>query len=410
MRFEYYIGLRYLRARRKQAMISVITAISIFGVALGVAALIIVIAVMTGFESDLRDKILGTNAHIVIMPFDYKDNMADYLELTDKISRIKGIKTVSPFVFSKVMISNGSRNDGIILKGIDPEKRSMDMGKYMRKGSVSALRSNSADNSYPGIIMGIELAAAIGAKYNGIVRLVSSGDIVTPMGVIPKTLAMKIVGYFQTGMYEYDRTMAYTSLDTARRLTGLHNGVSGFEIWVNDIYTTQPIVKHLKRTLGNRFWIRDWKEMNRTFFAALKLEKLAMFVILTLIVFVAAFNIISSLTMMVMEKHKDIGILKAMGASARSVHLIFMAQGIIIGIVGTGLGCVVGVTVSWIADTYKLIHLQGEVYYISHLPFQTRFLDVLAICAASLAISFLATIYPARQAAKLNPVEAIRYE
>jgi lipoprotein-releasing system permease protein len=418
MRFEYFIGLRYLRAQRKQTMISVITGISIFGVALGVAALIIVLAVMTGFEEDLRAKILGTNAHVVIVPFDQLDTMADYPSLLTEIQDVDGIQVASAFVYNKVMISHDGRSDGIVLKGIDPNvPGASNLDKYLVKGSLKDLMPGDPDPGMDrqmivpdGIILGIELAASLGARVGETITLLSSASTVTPAGLIPKSRAFRVAGYFQSGMFEYDRTMAYISLNAAQVLMGIGDGVNGVEISARDIFQTTDIVSDLRGILGGRFWIRDWKEMNRTFFSALKLEKLAMFIILTLIVFVAAFNIIGSLTMMVMEKHKDIGILKAMGASNKSVRLIFLAEGVIIGIVGTVIGCLIGLSLCWIADTYHLIRLDGEVYYISYLPFKVRIPDVIAICAASLFISFMATIYPARQAAKLDPVEAIRYE
>ena len=419
MKFEYFIGLRYLRARRKQTMISVITGISTFGVALGVAALIIVLAVMTGFEEDLRKKILGTNAHIVILPFDYKDTIEDYPDIIEKIHQEKDIIDVSAFIYQKVMITHGTRTDGIVLKGIDPSVRgACDIGSYIVQGSMDYLDSpedlNLKQRKGPqprnGIILGIELAANLGARVGEAVSITSSSSTLTPMGFIPKAKAYTVVGLFQSGMFEYDRTMAYISIESAQLLIGLGKGINGFEVRVTNIFKTEEYTEKLRRVLGSRFWVRDWQEMNRTFFSALKLEKLAMFIILTLIVFVAAFNIIGSLTMMVMEKHKDIGILKAMGASKRSIGLIFLTEGVIIGMVGTTLGFIIGTAVSWFADKYHLIKLEGEVYYMNYLPFSVRWWDIVAVCLASLLISFVATIYPARQAAKLNPVEAIRYE
>ncbi len=399
-------------------MISIITFISIFGVALGVGALIIVLAVMTGFEEDLRDKILGTNAHIVIVPNDQQDRIPDFDNVMDQIKQVNGIQEIEPFIYSKVMISHEHRSDGIILKGlhITPEG-TIDLRRYMVRGSVEdliKLPEKTDENGTPlpkeGIVLGLELASNLGAKVGDLVSLMSPADRLTPVGLIPKSKTYRVVGYFRSGMYEYDSTMAYVTLEAAQNLLGIESGINGFEIRVVNIFETSQILDRLHHILGNRFFIRDWKEMNRAFFSALKLEKLAMFIILTLIVFVASFNIISSLTMMVMEKHKDIGILKAMGATDNSIRLIFLTEGIIIGLVGTVLGCVFGTTISWIADTFQLIRLQQEVYYISYLPFRIQVTDVIAICSASLFISFIATIYPARQAARLNPVEAIRYE
>jgi lipoprotein-releasing system permease protein len=418
MRYEYFIGLRYLRAKRKQAMISIVTGISIFAVALGVAALIIVLAVMTGFEEDLREKILGMNAHIVIVPSDSDDVMEDYQAILEAVKKTNGIKNAEVFVYNKVMISHSKRSDGIILKGIDPMvEGASDLKKYVINGSLEDMESSvpEAEPEKPpapkdGIILGIELAASIGAKVNDVISVTSSSSNITPIGLLPKSKAFKVVGYFHSGMYEYDRTMAYISLKASQNLLGLKNGVNGIEVKVDDIFKTTSIAKSLRGKLGMRFWIRDWKEMNGAFFSALKLEKIAMFIILIIIFSVAAFNSVSSLTMMVMEKHKDIGILKAMGASNTSISLIFLTGGVIIGLVGTAIGFVIGTSLSWIADYFHLIRLQGEVYYINYLPFRIRITDIAAICSASLLISFLSTIYPAWQAAKLDPVEAIRYE
>ena len=400
-------------------MISIVTGISIFGVALGVAALIIVLAVMTGFEEDLRSKILGTNAHIVIVPFDAKDPIDDYPDVLKEVSNVQGISKASAFIYNKVMVSHKNRADGIVLKGIDPTKSvAVDLKKYMINGELSDLepvgstqsRLSSPEARRSGIILGVELAAYLNVNIGDAIAVLSSSTYLSPMGLIPVSRSFRVVGFCQSGMYEYDRTMAYISIASAQRLLGMKNGVNGIEVSVDDIFQTQVLVKELRSLFNGRFWIRDWKDMNRTFFSALKLEKIAMFIILTLIVFVAAFNIISSLTMMVMEKHKDIGILKAMGASISDIRTIFLTQGLIIGLVGTLLGLTVGTGISWLADTYQLIRLEGEVYYINYLPFQLRWGDILAVCAASLVISFLATIYPAVQAARLDPVEAIRYE
>ncbi len=419
MKYELFIAIRYLRARRKQTMISVITGISIFGVALGVAALIIVLAVMTGFEEDLRTKILGTNSHIVMSPRDTSETISGISEIVQTAASVDGVIGAQPFLFLKAMISRQEHTDGILIKAIDPDSAALgDLAKNVIRGSLqnlrssnrTALREQDPDLPQNAIVLGVELAAAIGVSLNQVVNVTSTATTLTPMGMVPKSRAFQVVGLVSSGMYEYDRTMGYISMDSARDINGGRDVIDGIEIRVADIFRTESIIKKLRGLFRDRFWIRDWKEMNHAFFSALKLEKIAMFIILTLIVFVAAFNIISSLTLMVMEKNKDIGILKTMGATHASIQRIFLTQGMIIGSVGTLIGCVAGVVLSLLADRYQWIRLEGEVYYISHLPFLIDLNDVFAICTASLIISLLATIYPARQAAKLDPVEAIRYE
>lgn len=407
--YEYFIAYRYLLARRKQTVISIVTSISILGVALGVFALIVVIAVMSGFEEDLRQKILGTNAHIVVLKADGIDvqELPAAMKIIMSDQRVKG---AAPFVYSKVMIDNRGRADGIILKGIDTDLIGLvsDLENNIVDGSLEELDRKSG--TQPRILLGKELAQNLGAQIGSIVRLVIPSGRITPSGAVPRVRPFLVCGTFATGMYEYDNSMAYIHIEDAQELFHFDDRYSGIEINIYDIFKARSVSHALQNEFGFSYWIRDWIDMNRTFFSALKLEKIAMFIILVLIILVAAFNIIGTLTMMVMEKSKDIGIMKAMGAHPSDIRKIFMMEGIIIGIIGTIAGVICGVLTCYIADHYQLIKLEGEVYYLSYLPFLIRTFDVLIICVAALVISFAATIIPATQAAHLKPVEAIRYE
>ncbi|MGA1868660.1 MAG: lipoprotein-releasing ABC transporter permease subunit [bacterium] len=407
--YEVTIGLRYLRAKRKQTVISIITLISILGVALGVAALIIVLAVMSGFEMDLRDKILGTNAHIVILK-SQKQGIRDYTSLIPDLEKIDNVIAVSPFIYSQVMLSSDKTALGVILRGIEPESEIhvTDLDKNMIPGQGKLL--DLVKNNEEGIIIGKELALILGVEFGEEVTAISAMTRMTPMGSAPNMKTLKIVGVFHSGMYEYDTSMAYVSLETAQKFLSMPDVITGLEVKTKNIFKAKETAQHIQNHLGYPYWTRDWMEMNRNLFSALKLEKLAMFIILILIILVAAFNIISNLVMMVMEKHKDIGILKSMGASSRSILYIFVIEGLIIGIIGTLIGCVGGSLICHIADKYHLIKLQADVYYISYLPFKMKFFDIFAICLTSILISLLATIYPSWQASSLDPVVALRYE
>ncbi|MEW6378874.1 MAG: lipoprotein-releasing ABC transporter permease subunit [bacterium] len=414
MPYELMIGLRYLKAKRKQTVISVISIISIGGVALGVMALIIVLAVMSGFEMDLRDKILGTNSHIVVLEYNGQ-GIENYAGLISKIAKVPGVRSSAPFIYGQVMLSSSRSASGLVLRGVDPkeELQVTDLARNIVSGDLRQLETPSPGDAQPqmaGIVLGQELARNLGVFVGDVITAISPVERISPMGLAPKFLRFKVVAVFNSGMYEYDSSLAYVSIKTAQRLFNMKNMVTGVEVKVDNIFQAQDISREIQKTLGFPYWTRDWMEMNKNLFSALKLEKLAMFVILVLIILVAAFNIISTLVMMVMEKNKDIAILKSMGATARSILLIFIIEGLIIGLVGTFLGCLGGTLACWIADTYHLIKLQGDVYYISYLPFKMKLVDILLVSSSSLLISFLATVYPAWQASRLDPVVSLRYE
>ena len=412
--YEVLIGLRYLSAKRKQTVISVISAISIAGVAVGVAALIIVLAVMTGFEMDLRNKILGTNSHIVVQEY-HGQGIEDYESLMTKINQVPGVRSSAPFIYGQVMLTSSRNASGLVLRGIDfqQEKQVTDLAKNIIQGDLRHLDGTFEDESLPGIAgmaVGNELARNLGLFVGDVISAISPVERITPMGLAPKFLRFKIVAIFSSGMYEYDTNLAYVSLRAAQRLFNMKNVVTGIEVKISNIFQAGKIAQTIQNELGFPYLTRDWMEMNKNLFSALKLEKLAMFIILVLIILVAAFNIISTLVMMVMEKNKDIAILKSMGATSRSILSIFILEGLIIGLVGTILGCCGGTLICWIFDTFHLIKLAGDIYYISYLPFKMQFLDIALVSFASIVISFLATIYPAWQASRLDPVIGLRYE
>ena len=400
--FELFIGLRYLRAKNKQAFFSIITFISLGGITLGVASLIIVIAVMNGFQKDLREKILGIKSHIVIYDKTYRA-IQDYQRTVDIVKGTKGVVSATPFVFSQGMIKIGSTTEGAALWGVDP----LQQAKVCDADTSILL---PAQDKKPGIILGTELAARIYARVGDEVVIITPIFKTTPLGMIPKFAKYEVVGIFKSGMYEYDATFAYIYLHDAQQLFEIPGRISGIDIRVDDINNVKEIGKVLRSNIDNNLGVYDWMVMNKNLFSALKLEKLVMGIILTLIILVAVFNVLSSLIMMVMRKRKDIGIIRTLGVSQRGVMRIFIYQGMIIGAVGTFLGAIIGIAIPLLQKKYHLIKLSGEVYYIDYIPVELKLLDIGLIVVISLLLSFISTIYPARQAAKMDPVDAVRYE
>ncbi len=410
MRFEFFIGGRYLRARRKQAFISLITILSTAGVAVGVMALIVVIAVMAGAQSEFRSRILGVQAHAVLMR--YGGEFSEYRQVIQQIETEANVVATSPFILTQVMLRSPSGLSGAVLKGVAPPGE-IENGI---QGIGDALKTLYADDQETpaargtaSVVLGKELGRKLGVVRGDTLYVISFRGVVSPMGHVPSMKRLRVAGFFESGMYQFDEAYAFVRLNDAQRILKLGDTVSGIEIRVDDIYQADKIARRIGAQLGFPYRTQDWMQMNANLFYALRLEKVAMFVILTLIVLVAAFNIASTLIMMVMEKTKDIAILKAMGATNRHIMRIFVIKGMVIGFSGTILGVGLGTLLCAILKRYPIIKLPGDVYYFTSLPVQLQAMDVVSIALAAIGICFLATLYPARQAARLNPVDAIRY-
>src|SRR3990172_7212342 len=405
--YQIFIALRYLKSKKKHRGVSVNTAISIGGVAVGVMALLVVLSVMSGFHKDLQKKILGANAHIIVRS--YKGAVTGYEALAEKLKQDKDVVSFAPFVLGQVMVSSGNRAHGVFLRGIDPviEARTTEILSHIRDGSLKKL---SEDRDLPGIIFGKELASNLGVFVGDKINIVSPIGEIGPMGMLPKVKQFRVAAIFEIGMFEYDSNLVLTDIRPAQEFFGLKDEITGVELRLRDIYKAPEVKKRLQDRLGFPFLVMDWMQMNKNLFSALRLEKFAMFVILVLIVLVASFNIISNLIMNVIEKSREIAILKAIGATNSGIMTVFMLQGLFIGLIGTAAGITGGFLLGYVLNTYEIIKLPADVYYLSHLPVKMSLFDFVVVSFSAIVISFLATLYPAWQAAKLNPVEPLRYE
>jgi lipoprotein-releasing system permease protein len=422
MSYELFVSLRHLKAKRTQKFISLNTWISVGGVALGVMALIVVIAVMSGFGKDLRDKILGTNSHVVVTNIS-RTGMDDYEAIIKKINQTEGVNAAAPFILNQVMLTYGSKSTGVVVRGVDPKREAgvSDLEKNLVQGSLEMLEDPETITGKPrrdGIILGKELAHRLGLQGDDAVSMISPASRVTPMGLIPKIKLFRVVGLFESGMFEYDSNLAFISMHAAQKFFSMKGKVSGIEIQVENIEKADQVAKAIQNNLGFPYYARDWMRMNKNLFSALRLEKVVMFIILILIILVAAFNIVSTLFMVVMEKSKEIAILKSMGASRSSIMKIFSFQGLIIGITGTAIGCVGGFTivpnlneiVGFIETVFGITAFPSDVYYLDKLPSEIEYLDSFLIVIFSIVICFLASLYPAWRASRMDPVEGLRYE
>jgi lipoprotein-releasing system permease protein len=422
MSYELFVSLRHLKAKRTQKFISLNTWISVGGVALGVMALIVVIAVMSGFGKDLRDKILGTNSHVVVTNIS-RTGMDDYESIIKKINQTEGVNAAAPFILNQVMLAYGSKSTGVVVRGVDPKREAevSDLEKNLVQGSLTKLEDPKTITGEPrrdGIILGKELAHRLGLQGDGAVSMISPASRLTPMGLIPKVKLFRVVGLFESGMFEYDSNLAFISMHAAQKFFSMKGKVSGIEVQVEDIEKADQVAKVIQDSLGFPYYARDWMRMNKNLFSALRLEKIVMFIILILIILVAAFNIVSTLFMVVMEKSKEIAILKSMGASRTSIMKIFSFQGLIIGITGTAIGCIGGLSivpnlneiVGFIETVFGITAFPSDVYYLDKLPSEIEYLDSFLIVIFSIVICFLASLYPAWRASRMHPVEGLRYE
>jgi lipoprotein-releasing system permease protein len=404
MRFEFLVAIRYLKAKRKQAVVSLITVISIIGVAAGVAALVIALAINAGFRQDLQEKLLGASAHITFLK-PTRDGISNYLALSDQVRTHDAVVAVSPALHQTVLLTTGVNNRGVVMKGVIPamEASRSDVLGTLLEGRLEDLEGNT-------VIIGEDLAHSLGSFLGDRLQVLSAETRLTPMGPLPRTRILEVVGIFKSGLYDFDSGWVFAPIGAVQGLIGVGDVASSLEVQIDDIDESGVIASEILAVLDQDLDFTDWKTQNSSIFQALQLERLVMFITIGLIVIVASLNIVVTLVMMVLEKTRDIAVLMSMGATEENIRRVFVAQGVIIGVIGTFLGLIVGNLVSYVADTYHLVSLAPDVYSIAYVPFRLSFLDSGIVAVAAVLISYVATIYPSRAASKLQPVEALRYE
>src|SRR5579862_490252 len=437
MNFELFVASRYLRAKRRQAVIGMITAISIAGVAAGVASLVIALAINNGFRQDLQERLLGSTSHINLLRVQ-SDGIRNWQPLMERLSKLPHVVAAAPAIYEQVLVSRGPRARGAVLKGIDPadERKVSDLLKTVKTGSAEALDESGQGESgadknvratqdqstdaledveqrtaaMPPIILGKDMADDLGATVGSVVLVTSPQGELTPFGMVPKYNRFRVAGIFDSGFYDYDFSWAFARLGDAQRLFGLADEISVLEFKVDEIYKAGEIANDIEKAAGSGFMTTNWMEQNKALFRALRLERLVTFITIGLIVFVAALNILISLTMMVMEKTRDIAVLMSMGTRKSQVRRLFITQGVLIGVVGTAIGLVLGYALSWAGGHYHLLSLAPEVYSIDYVPFAPRLIDGALVALVAIGISLIATLYPSWSAARILPAEALRYE
>ncbi|MFH1478685.1 MAG: lipoprotein-releasing ABC transporter permease subunit [Candidatus Omnitrophota bacterium] len=393
MLYELWISYRYLNSKRKEKFISIISVISILGIAVGVMALIVVLAVMSGFDKQLKDKIIGTNSHLIV---EREGGIEDYDFLVERLNSLPGVASSSPFVNGQALIREQDKVIGVVLRGIDPERERQvtNIGKYLETGSLP---------KDPGtVLVGRELAWRLNLIVGGKISLISAEH--------PKPKEFIISGIFNSGMFDYDMNLVFSNLASSQEFYGVNGLAGGIGIRLHDVDRVDEVKNIIQETIGYSYWVSSWKDLNKNLFSALQLEKITMFIILALIVLVACFNIVSTLIMMVMEKTKDIGILKAIGSKSSSIRKIFVFNGFFIGLAGTVLGGSCGVLLCVLLGTYGFVKLPRDIYYIDKLPVNLNPMDIFTVVSIAILISLVSTLYPAYQASRMQPVEALRYE
>ncbi len=445
MRFELFVASRYLRAKRRQAFIGIITAISILGVAAGVASLVIALAINNGFRQDLQDRLLGSTSNVSLERIN-DDGIRDWPGLLDRLSKQPHVVATAPAIFEQVLISRGPRARGAVLKGMIPryERRVSDLLSTVVEGSAASLDEKPAEQAAPSqtaagtsahparnapqpppdelaavaervaamppIILGKDMADGLGAGVGSVVMVTSPQGELTPYGMVPKYNRFRVAGIFNSGFFDYDASWAFIRLADAQQLFGLGDLISVLEFKVDDIYKAESVSRELEDAAGQGFMAANWMEQNKALFRALRMERLVTFITIGLIVFVAALNILISLIMMVMEKTKDIAVLMSMGTRKAQVRNVFIAQGVLIGGIGTAIGLAVGYAIAYAGSRYHIISLSPEVYSIDYVPFAPRAIDGLIVAAVAIGTSFIATLYPSWSASRILPAEALRYE
>lgn len=402
-----FIAFRYLKSKKRHRTISINTLISFAGISLGVMALLLVLSIMTGYKETIQEKILGVNTHIIVLR--YGGKIHEYNDVIEKIINVKGVSAASPLLMGQVMLSHDKNSYGVFFRGVDirSEKSTTVIHKHMDTGNFDAI---AEDGEIPGILLGRELALKLGVSINDTLNVISPVGERGPLGMLPRSKKFTVVGIFDIGMYEYDANLAIASLRSVQDFFHMQNRINAIEVRIDDIYAAPQIKKAIQSVVGARFYARDWMEMNRNLFSSLKLQKFVFFIILTLIILVAAFNIASTLIMNVLEKEREIAILKTMGTTNRGIMSIFMIQGLLIGFAGTLIGISMAYITGYLINSYDLIKLPADIYYLGNLTARMKLSDFIIVSISAIIISFISTLYPAWKASRINPIEPLRYE